>query len=105
MTAAQAGKYLWGLQDARIVAMRWFWLQGKLRELLSMVSDAAKRKQVLDQYGEWLAQRNMHEDAAVAFLAASNLPAALAEYQQGNHWQMALAVAGEPIHRCGRFHT
>ena len=51
---------------------------------------------MLDQYGEWLAQRNMHEDAAVAFLAASNLPAALAEYQQGNHWQMALAVAGEP---------
>ena len=36
----------------------------------------------------------MHEDAAVAFLAAGDLPAALQSYRAGGHWRMVLALAG-----------
>lgn len=73
-------------------------MQGKLRELLSLVGDAPeaaeKRRAVLDQYGGWLSEKHMQEDAAVAFLAAGNLEAALEQYKEGNHWRMALSVAG-----------
>ena len=74
-------------------------MQGKLRELLSLVGDAPetaeKRKAILDQYGTWLSEKHMREDAGVAFLAAGNLIAALEEYREGNHWRMALSVAGK----------
>ena len=39
----------------------------------------------------------MHEDAAVAFLGARDLEAALVEYRRGGFWQMALAVAGNKV--------
>lgn len=72
--------------------------QGKLRELLNLVEDSPsnkqKRQRTLQEYGQWLSERQMREDAAVSFLAAGDLEEALREYQEGNHWQMALAVAG-----------
>jgi hypothetical protein len=83
-------------------------MQGKLRELLSLLGDAPeaaeKRMAVLDQYGAWLSEKHMQEDAAVAYLAAGNLEAALVQYKEGNHWRMALSVAGKSpqksIHAC-----
>ena len=76
----------------------WAPSQGKLRELLSLIGvsieTADKRKQVLLEYGQWLSARHMQEDAAVAFLAAGDLQSALTEYQEGNHWRMAMSVAG-----------
>ena len=73
--------------------------QGKLRELLSLIGDEPealdKRKQVLGEYGSWLSERHMREDAAVTFMAAGDLEAALQEYQEGNFWRMAMFIAGE----------
>lgn len=73
--------------------------QGKLRELLSLVGDAPealhKRQQVLAEYGAWLSERHMREDAAVTFMAAGDLGAALQEYQEGNFWRMAMFIAGD----------
>ena len=53
---------------------------------------------MLDQYGAWLSERHMREDAGVAFLAAGNLGAAMEQCREGNHWRMALSVAGEKFH-------
>lgn len=73
-------------------------IQGQLRELLSLVGeepeDSDKRRAILSEYGNWLSARHKQEDAAVAFLAAGDLQSALAEYTEGNHWRMALSIAG-----------
>ena len=53
----------------------------------------------------------MREDAAVTFMAAGDLEAALQQYQEGNIWRMAMFIAGkdpssiidylpEPCHCC-----
>ena len=55
---------------------------------------SAKRKAVLLEYGGWLSESHKQEDAAVAFLAAGDLKSALTQYAEGNHWRMALSVAG-----------
>lgn len=59
-----------------------------------------QRREVLSEYGSWLAEQNRQEDAAVAFLAAGKLDAALLQYSEGGHWQMALAVAGTLSFEC-----
>ena len=49
----------------------------------------------MKEYGLWLSERHMREDAAVTFMAAGDLEAALQEYQEGNFWQMAMFIAGD----------
>ncbi|KAL3149903.1 hypothetical protein ABBQ38_013268 [Trebouxia sp. C0009 RCD-2024] len=69
--------------------------KGLLRELLHLVGERAEaRKAVLEVYGEVLSQRNLQEDAALAFTAAQDLPRALEAYRAAGNWQMALALAG-----------
>ena len=51
-------------------------------ELLSHMGDGhANRKRVLVEYGHWLKDRGMQEDAGAAFLAAEELSLALDAYQ------------------------
>ena len=72
-------------------------LQGLLRELLSLCpADRADwRATVLHAIGSSLTKRSMHEDAAVAFVAAGDLREALHSYRAGGHWRMVMALAGE----------
>ena len=72
-------------------------MQGLLRELLSLCpADGAElRATVLMAIGASLSMRSMHEDAAVAFVAAGDLRAALQSYRAGGHWRMVMALAGE----------
>ena len=72
--------------------------QGLLRELLNELgAQDPRRPQVLEAYGEQLADRNLAEDAAVAFLAAGALERALQQYKLAGQWQMAFYLAGELI--------
>ncbi len=75
-------------------------LQGLLRELLSLcpADRADRRATVLRAMGASLSQRSMHEDAAVAFVAAGDLHEALHSYRAGGHWRMVMALAGECPH-------
>ena len=74
-------------------------MQGLLLELLSLVPNSpAKRKPVLSALGNDLRERGLHEDAAVAFMAAGDDTQALLQYQAAGQWQMALAMAGEDYH-------
>ena len=51
-------------------------------ELLSYMGDGhVSRKKVLVEYGHWLKDRGMQEDAGAAFLAAEELSLALDAYQ------------------------
>ncbi len=81
-----------------------------LRELLSLcpAGRGEQRPTVLRAIGASLSERSMHEDAAVAFVAAGDLRAALQSYRAGGHWRMVMALAGErwsvvklPHQRCG----
>lgn len=73
-------------------------VQGLLRELLNELgAQDPRRPQVLEAYGEQLADRNLAEDAAVAFLAAGALERALQQYKLAGQWQMAFCLAGELI--------
>ena len=74
-------------------------MQGLLRELLSLCpADAPERQAtVLRAVGASLSERSMHEDAAVAFVAAGDLRAALQSYRAGGCWRMVLALAGKPL--------
>ena len=51
---------------------------------------------MLEAYGKQLADRNLAEDAAVAFVAAGALERALQQYKLAGQWQMAFCLAGEP---------
>ena len=53
-----------------------------------------KRRAVLTALAEALTARSLHEDAAVAHLAAGSVPEALESYRSGGCYQMALALAG-----------
>ena len=53
-----------------------------------------KRRKVLVQYGQWLSDKHLLEDAAVAFLAAGDLESAFKEYREANQWRMAMSLAG-----------
>ena len=48
-------------------------------------------------HGDALLRRSLHEDAAVAFVAADELEKALLAYRAGGAFQMALALAGVQI--------
>ena len=73
-------------------------LQGLLRELLALCGDnEAWRRAVLLALGDALSLRSLHEDAAVAFVAADELEKALLAYRAGGAFQMALALAGVQI--------
>lgn len=56
-------------------------------------------------YASTLSQRNMHEDAAVAFLAAKLPEQALASYRAAGQWQMAFALAGKLLHYSSEAHA
>ncbi|CAK0773220.1 hypothetical protein CVIRNUC_004042 [Coccomyxa viridis] len=69
--------------------------KGLLRELLSELDGQdPRRTQVMEAYGEQLADRNLAEDSAVAFLAAGVLQKSLQQYKAAGRWQMALCLAG-----------
>ena len=69
--------------------------QGLLRELLAELDrHDPRRTQVMEAYGEQLADRNLAEDSAVAFLAAGVLERSLQQYKAAGQWQMALCLAG-----------
>ena len=71
-------------------------VQGLLRELLSELDGQdPRRTQVMEAYGEQLADRNLAEDSAVAFLAAGVLQKSLQQYKAAGRWQMALCLAGD----------
>ena len=71
-------------------------VQGLLRELLSELNrQDPRRTQVMEAYGEQLADRNLAEDSAVAFLAAGVLEKSLQQYKAAGRWQMALCLAGD----------
>lgn len=57
--------------------------------------DAGQWKQAAAAYAGTLSQRNMHEDAAVSYLAAKLPEQALASYRAAGQWQMAFALAGK----------
>ncbi len=59
-----------------------------------------QRGAVLGALAAELSARSLHDDAAVAHLAAGDLPAALEAYRSGGSFQMALALAGAliPLH-------
>lgn len=71
-------------------------LQGLLLELLALVPEdqLQQRGAVLLALGSSLKARGLHEDAAVAFLAAGDDDQALLQYQASGQWQMAFAMAG-----------
>ena len=70
-------------------------------ELLAKIHPEPKKRQpVLRALGQDLRERSMHEDAAMAFVAAGDADEALLQYQAAGQWQMALALAG--MTRCGR---
>lgn len=70
--------------------------QGSLRELMKLVEkDESQWKLAAEAHAGLLSQRNMHEDAAVAYLAAKLPEQALASYRAAGQWQMAFALAGE----------
>ena len=48
----------------------------------------------MEAYGEQLANKNLAEDSAVAFLAAGALERSLQQYKAAGRWQMALCLAG-----------
>lgn len=70
-------------------------VQGLLRELLiELDRQDPRRTQVLEAYGEQLAERNLAEDSAVAYLAAGALERSLLQYKLAGQWQMAFCLAG-----------
>ena len=70
--------------------------QGLLRELMKLVEkDESQWKLAAEAHAGVLSQRNMHEDAAVAYLAAKLPEQALASYRAAGQWQMAFALAGK----------
>ncbi|CAL5218701.1 g412 [Coccomyxa viridis] len=69
--------------------------KGLLRELLSELDrQDSRRVQVLEAYGEQLAERNLAEDSAVAYLAAGAHERSLLQYKLAGQWQMAFCLAG-----------
>ncbi len=75
-------------------------MQGLLRELLSELDrQDPRRVQVLEAYGEQLAERNLAEDSAVAYLAAGALERSLLQYKLAGQWQMAFCLAGKGVAR------
>ena len=76
-------------------------VQGLLRELLSELDrQDVRRVQVLEAYGEQLAEKNLAEDSALAYLAAGGLERALLQYKVAGQWQMALCLAGRRLPIC-----
>ncbi len=70
-------------------------MQGLLRELMKQVEkNEGQWKAAAEAYAATLSKRNMHEDAAVAFLAAKLPEQALASYRSAGQWHMAFALAG-----------
>jgi len=73
-------------------------MQGLLRELLNELDrQDPRRTQVLEAYGEQLAERDLAEDSAVAFLAAGALKRSLHQYKLAGQWQMAFCLAGVSV--------
>ena len=67
-------------------------VQGFLRELLSELDGQdPRRTQVMEAYGEQLADRNLAEDSAVAFLAAGVLRSPCSSTKQlgDGRWRFA----------------
>ncbi|KAK9859824.1 hypothetical protein WJX84_001803 [Apatococcus fuscideae] len=79
--------------------------KGLLRELMKLVEqDESQWKQVAEVYAATLSKRNMHEDAAVAYLAAKLPEQALGSYRAAGEWRMAFMLAGRLRWDEGRTH-
>jgi len=57
--------------------------------------EGSQWKQAAEAYAGTLSRRNMHEDAAVAYLAAKLPEQALGSYRAAGQWRMAFTLAGK----------
>eukprot|EP00873_Tetraselmis_striata_P004301 jgi/Tetstr1/424565/TSEL_015091.t1 len=68
--------------------------KGLLRYAMHLYkSDTARHAAVMAAYAGMLTMRGMHEDAALAWLAAGQREPALVAYQEAGEWRQALALA------------
>lgn len=61
---------------------------------LKLITDPAKKSQVLESWGDHLNETKSFEDAATTFLCCSNLEKALKAYRSCGNWGGVLTVAG-----------
>ncbi|KAJ0546308.1 putative transcription factor WD40-like family [Helianthus annuus] len=61
---------------------------------LQLITDATKKKQVLEAWGDQLTNTKCFEDAATTYLCCNNLEKALKSYRSSNNWGGVLTVAG-----------
>lgn len=61
---------------------------------LQLITDPAKRKQVLEAWGDHLSDEKCFEDAATTYLCCSSLDKALKSYRACGNWSGVLTVAG-----------
>ncbi|KAF2296019.1 hypothetical protein GH714_035698 [Hevea brasiliensis] len=61
---------------------------------LQLITDPAKRMQVLEAWGDHLSDKKCFEDAATTYLCCSSLEKALKAYRACGHWSGVLTVAG-----------
>ncbi|KAE7996819.1 hypothetical protein FH972_001508 [Carpinus fangiana] len=61
---------------------------------LQLITDPAKRKEVLEAWGDHLSDEKCFEDAATTYLCCSSLEKALKSYRTCSNWSGVLTVAG-----------
>ncbi|KAG6734750.1 hypothetical protein I3842_01G285800 [Carya illinoinensis] len=61
---------------------------------LRLINDPAKRKQVLEAWGDHLSEEKCFEDAATTYLCCFSLEKALKSYRACGNWSGVLTVAG-----------
>jgi elongator complex protein 1 len=61
---------------------------------LQLINDPAKRKEVLEAWGDHLSDEKCFEDAATTYLCCSSLEKALKSYRACSNWSGVLTVAG-----------
>lgn len=61
---------------------------------LQLITDHAKRMQVLEAWGDHFSDKKCFEDAAATYLCCSSLDKALKAYRACGHWSGVLTVAG-----------
>ncbi|KAJ4830409.1 putative elongator complex protein 1 [Turnera subulata] len=61
---------------------------------LQLISDPAKRVQILEAWGDYLSDEKCFEEAATTYLCCSSLEKALKAYRDCGNWSGVLTVAG-----------
>lgn len=61
---------------------------------LQLIADPAKKRQVLEAWGDHLSDEKCFEDAAATYLCCSSLEKALKSYRACGNWSKVLTVAG-----------